>query len=100
MLEKLGGSFENEVRGPPVIMNPRPAQNQNPNVVPGPEVIDDNTRTDDSSDEESDDNNDDKTEDMDQDNEETEQAPNAQIENRNNKSFELFFRDASDSDSD
>ena len=97
MLEKLGGSFENEVRGPPVIMNPRPAQNQNPNVVPGPEVIDDNT--DDSSEEDSDDKTDD-DEDMEQDNEETEQAPNAQIDNRNNESFELFYRDVSESDSD
>ena len=93
MLEKLGGSFENEVRGPPVVMNPRPPQNQNPNIVPGPEVIDD------SSEEEDDDKTDDE-EDMEQDNEETEQAPNAQIENRNNESFELFYRDASDSDSD
>ena len=91
MMEKLGGSFENEVRGPPVIMNPRPAQNQNPNIVPGPE---DNT---DDSDDKTDD-----EEDMEQDNEETDPAPNAatQIENRNNESFELFFRDASDSDSD
>ena len=93
MMEKLGGSFENEVRGPPVVMNPRPPQNQNPNIVPGPEVIDD------SSEEEDDDKTDDE-EDMEQDNEETEQAPNAQIENRNNESFELFYRDASDSDSD
>ena len=92
-MEKLGGSFENEVRGPPVVMNPRPPQNQNPNIVPGPEVIDD------SSEEEDDDKTDDE-EDMEQDNEETEQAPNAQIENRNNESFELFYRDASDSDSD
>ena len=93
MMEKLGGSFENEVGGPPVVMNPRPPQNQNPNIVPGPEVIDD------SSEEEDDDKTDDE-EDMEQDNEETEQAPNAQIENRNNESFELFYRDASDSDSD
>ena len=92
-MEKLGGSFENEVRGPPVVMNPRPPQNQNPNIVPGPEVIDD------SSEEEDDDKTDDE-EDMEQDNEETEQAPNAQIENRNNESFEIFYRDASDSDSD
>ena len=93
MMEKLGGSFENEVRGPPVVMNPRPPQNQNPNIVPGPEVIDD------SSEEEDDDKTDDE-EDMEQDNEETEQAPKDQIENRNNESFELFYRDASDSDSD
>ena len=92
-MEKLGGSFENEVRGPPVVMNPRPPQNQNPNIVPGPEVIDD------SSEEEDDDKTDDE-EDMEQDNEETEQAPKDQIENRNNESFELFYRDASDSDSD
>ena len=95
MMEKLGGSFENEVRGPPVVMNPRPPQNQNPNIVPGPDVIDD------SSEEDSDDKTDD-DEAMEQDNDETDQAPNAatQIENRNNESFELFFRDASDSDSD
>ena len=98
MMEKLGGSFENEVRGPPVVMNPRPAQNQNPNVVPGPEVSDDNN---DDTDDESDDNNDDKTNDKTNDDEDMDQDDAAtQIENRNNESFELFFRDASDSDSD